>query len=43
MEAKSDAAGAIRSWEKFLEVAPPGEDRERVQQLIADAKKKTPR
>ena len=43
MEAKNDSAGAIRAWEKFLQLAPPGEDRDRVQKLIADAKTKSPR
>ncbi|MBI2202594.1 MAG: tetratricopeptide repeat protein [Candidatus Rokubacteria bacterium] len=43
MDAKNDAAGAIRSWEKFLQVAPPGEDRDRVTKLIADAKTKSGR
>lgn len=37
-ESKQDAAGAIRSWEKFLAIAPPGEDRDRVTKMIADAK-----
>lgn len=37
-EAKKDSAGAIRSWEKFLAVAPAGEDRVRVEQLIAEAR-----
>jgi tetratricopeptide (TPR) repeat protein len=37
-ESKGDAAGAIRSWEKFVAVAPPGEDRDRVVKMIADAK-----
>ncbi|OLD30246.1 MAG: hypothetical protein AUI18_01730 [Candidatus Rokubacteria bacterium 13_1_40CM_2_70_45] len=37
-ESKKDTAEAIRSWEKFLAVAPPGEDRARVEKLIADAK-----
>lgn len=36
-EAKHDVAGAVRSWEKFVALAPPGEDRERVAQLIRDA------
>ena len=35
---KRDAAGAIASWEKFVAVAPPGEDRDRVVKQIADAK-----
>jgi tetratricopeptide (TPR) repeat protein len=37
-EAKQDAAGAIKSWEKFVAVAPAGEDRDRVLKLIAEAK-----
>jgi tetratricopeptide (TPR) repeat protein len=37
-EVKRDAAGAIASWEKFVAVAPPGEDRDRVTKLIAQAK-----
>ncbi len=37
-EAKQDVAGAIRSWEKFVAVGPPGEDRERVTKLIAEAR-----
>ena len=37
-ESKQDAAAAIKSWEKFLSVAPPGEDRDRVTKLIAEAK-----
>jgi len=37
-ESKQDATGAIRSWEKFLAIAPPGEDRDRVTKMIADAK-----
>jgi tetratricopeptide (TPR) repeat protein len=37
-EAKKDAAGAIRSWEKFVAVVPPGEERARVEKLIAEAK-----
>ena len=39
-EARRDSAGAIRSWEKFIAVAPPGEDRDRVLKLIAEAKSK---
>jgi tetratricopeptide (TPR) repeat protein len=35
---KLDAAGAIASWEKFVAVAPPGEDRDRVAKQIAEAK-----
>ena len=37
-DAKHDVAGAIRSWEKFVAVVPAGEDRDRVSQMIADAK-----
>jgi tetratricopeptide (TPR) repeat protein len=37
-ESKRDVAGAIRSWEKFLAVSPPGEDRDRVTKMIAEAK-----
>ncbi len=37
-ESKRDAAAAIRSWEKFLAVAPPGEDRDRVAKMIAEVK-----
>jgi tetratricopeptide (TPR) repeat protein len=37
-ESKQDAAGAIKSWEKFLALAPPGEDRNRIIKMIADAK-----
>lgn len=40
---KRDAAGAIASWEKFVAVAPPGEDRERVTKQIADAKAAAPK
>lgn len=39
-EVKDDAAGAIKSWEKFLTVAPPGDDRDRVVKLIAEARAK---
>jgi len=37
-DAKRDVPAAIASWEKFLTVSPPGEDRERVARMIADAK-----
>ena len=37
-EAKQDAAGAIRSWERFVTVVPAGEDRTRVERMIAEAK-----
>jgi tetratricopeptide (TPR) repeat protein len=38
-EVKKDVAGAVRAWERFVEVAPTAEDRARVRQLIAEAKK----
>ena len=38
-ETKRDVAGAIRSWQKFLALIPAGEDRERVEQMIAEAKR----
>jgi len=37
-EAKKDAAGAIRSWERFVKVVPAGEERARVERMIAEAK-----
>jgi len=39
-EGKHDVAGAVRSWEKFVALAPPGEDRDRVAQMIRDAQAK---
>src|SRR5206468_1329757 len=39
-ESKKDTAGAIRSWEKFVAVVPPGEDRARVEKMIAEARAK---
>ena len=41
-EVKRDAAGAIAAWEKFVAMAPPGEDRDRVMKLIAEAKSASP-
>jgi tetratricopeptide (TPR) repeat protein len=41
-ESKQDTAGAIKAWEKFIKVAPPGEDRDRVTKMIADAKSGVP-
>jgi tetratricopeptide (TPR) repeat protein len=38
LEGKKDAAGAITSWEKFVAVTPPGEDRDRVARLIDNLK-----
>jgi tetratricopeptide (TPR) repeat protein len=37
-ETRKDVAGAIRSWEEFLAVAPPGEDRDRVAKLLTEAR-----
>lgn len=37
-EAKSDVSGAIDAWQKFLAVTPPGEDRQRVERMIAEVK-----
>jgi cytochrome c-type biogenesis protein CcmH/NrfG len=37
-EMKKDAPGAIRSWERFVKVVPAGDDRARVERLIAEAK-----
>ena len=39
-EAKKDVAGAVRAWEKFVALAPPGEDRDRVAKMIRDAQAK---
>ncbi|MGH7335018.1 MAG: tetratricopeptide repeat protein [Candidatus Rokuibacteriota bacterium] len=38
LESKQDAQGAIKSWEKFVAVVPPGEDRDRVSKLLDQAK-----
>jgi cytochrome c-type biogenesis protein CcmH/NrfG len=37
-ELKQDVPGAIRSWEKFVLAAPPGEDRDRVSAMLAEAR-----
>jgi tetratricopeptide (TPR) repeat protein len=37
-ESRRDVDGAIRSWEQFLAVVPEGEDRQRVQKMIAEAR-----
>jgi cytochrome c-type biogenesis protein CcmH/NrfG len=37
-EVKKDIPGAIQSWEKFVAVTPPGEDRDRVAKMLADAR-----
>jgi cytochrome c-type biogenesis protein CcmH/NrfG len=40
-EVRKDVPGAILSWERFVAVSPPGEDRERVVKMIADARAQT--
>jgi cytochrome c-type biogenesis protein CcmI len=40
-EVKQDYAGAIKVWERFVTVTPPGEDRQRVALLIEDARSKS--
>ena len=42
-EVKGDAPSAIESWEKFVAVAPPGEERDRVTKMIAEARAKPAR
>src|SRR3970040_622471 len=39
-EVKQDYAGAIKAWERFVSLAPPGEDRQRVATLIEQARSK---
>jgi tetratricopeptide (TPR) repeat protein len=39
-EAKHDVAAAVRSWEKFVALAPPGQDRDRVAKMIREAQAK---
>jgi tetratricopeptide (TPR) repeat protein len=41
-DAKGDLAGAIEAWERYLEVAPAGEDRAQVEQFLANAKSRGP-
>ena len=43
LESKRDVPGAIASWEKFVAIAPPGEDRDRVAKMIQEAKTAPPR
>ena len=42
-EVKQDYAGAIKAWERFVTLTPPGEDRRRVALLIEEARTKAPR
>ena len=37
-ESKQDTAGAVKAWERFLALTPPGEDRDRVTRMITEAK-----
>jgi tetratricopeptide (TPR) repeat protein len=39
-EQKQDYAGAVQSWERFMALAPKGEDRDRVAALVEEAKSK---
>ena len=39
-EVKKDVGGAVRSWEKFIALSPPGEDRSRVLAMIEEARAK---
>ena len=41
-EVKHDYAGAVKAWERFVSLVPPGEDRKRVAALIEEARTKTP-
>jgi cytochrome c-type biogenesis protein CcmH/NrfG len=40
-EVKRDYAGAIKVWERFVTVMPPGEDRQRIAVLIEEARGKS--
>ena len=42
LESKKDTAGAIKSWEQFVKVTPPGEDRDRVSRMLAEARRGSP-
>jgi tetratricopeptide (TPR) repeat protein len=37
-ESKRDIPAAIAAWERFVALVPPGEDRARVERLIAEAR-----
>ena len=37
-EVRKDVPGAIKSWEKFVALAPPGQDRDHVAKMLADAR-----
>jgi tetratricopeptide (TPR) repeat protein len=38
-EVKRDYAGAIKAWQRFVALAPPGEDRDRANALIQEAQR----
>jgi tetratricopeptide (TPR) repeat protein len=38
LESKGDPQAAVASWEKFVAVVPPGEDRDRVAKMIQEVK-----
>ena len=40
-EVKQDYPGAIKAWERFVTLTPPGEDRQRVAVLIEEARSKS--
>lgn len=42
LESKKDTAGAIKSWEQFVKVTPPGEERDRVSRMLAEARRGAP-
>jgi cytochrome c-type biogenesis protein CcmH/NrfG len=42
-EVKQDYPGAIKTWERYVALSPPGEDRKRVALLIEEARSKAPR
>jgi len=42
-EVKKDYAGAIKAWERYIALTPPGEDRRRAVALIEEARTKAPR
>lgn len=43
LESRKDTAGAIKSWEQFVKVTPPGEDRDRVSRMISEARRSSSR
>jgi tetratricopeptide (TPR) repeat protein len=43
LESRRDPQAAIASWERFVAVVPPGEDRDRVARMIEEAKRRPAR